>query len=311
MTAADWVHIIDAMKLEKVKPQDVSRNDPQWTKLWDERWNAVENWWRSYSYMSDVNTDTAPLRTLLTKLQEIVPIETIMNGIESLVQHAHPNDVPAHIKGAAKILFQGELECVAKGDRFLQNAVDAWASVCVDLRSRMQELLDKDEVTQGDETMSRHFHAEAALQALKSTEMVRKAFLFEDAAENSEPDETDTFEHLSAELAHFAFSAGVHARLALGKELENWALLGQSQAPKVKKRREDGRLGGLTTSNLFDAKRQLILRAMARRIELKPNVRLAAKHVYEVDKLGKSTEANRSLWYSHLKKLSANKQNVV
>lgn len=301
MTIADWVAIIDAMELGKVGSQDITRKDSEWVKLWDERWSAVENWWRSYSYMSDDNLDTASLRTLLTKLQAIVPTKKIMNGTELRIHHVHPNDVPAHLKGAAMILLQGELECVVKGDAFLPNPVQTWETVCVDIRQRMKLLLNEDEVTEGDTSISRQSHARAALGALDAVELARTAFL-SDVSANEASFGEDSLQQLPAELALFAFSAGVHARLALGKRIEQWAVVGKAAATHIERRNEGSKRGAKSVAEKAAAERKPVMDAMLRRIKQNQSAPLAASRVYQQEQLGKSAEKNLKLWRRYGKK---------
>jgi len=147
--------------------------------------------------------------------------------------------------------------------------------------------LKHDEVTEGDENMSRHSHAHSALQALVSAELTRNAFLLDDSVKTKTPFEADNLKHLSAELAHFAFSAGVHARLALGKEMEAWAVVGVLESKVIEQRKIGARIGAQMNALNAETKRNQLMEAMYQLIKKHNNISLAAQLLSKQNVLGK------------------------
>lgn len=305
MTAVDWSKIVKIDELNRISPEDIHRTDQQWVNLWDDHWNAVEDHWRSKLLLDEPETVIESLRALLNLLRQIVPTVIIKNGTETVVQHAHPNDVSTHIRGAAKILFMGELECEVERDEFLPPPDTAWQTTSGQLLRKMQEFIASEEVTTGDEGMSRRAHAEEAIRALKSVELARSSLRIREDEEIDTGSDDIALSQLSAELAHFAFSAGVHAQLALGKEMERWAVVGQSEAPIVAKRLAGAKAGGRMNAEMAKTQRAHLMEAMLKQIENGKNVSDAARIVQKKFKLQKSLGALRKMWINHQKEFRA------
>ncbi len=290
--------LVEAMNLAGLRPLDADRADDEWAKLWDTRWAEVDNWWRGYHVMHE--DDVGPLRDLLDALRRHIPATWVENGTEREQVPTDPKTVKTYLRGGAKILWIGELECIAGGEDYLSPPEIEWPSVASDVEAEMLELAEAPEVTEGDVSLSRRSHAKQALDALRGVRMVSAAILDVDAGD-ADADGLDRLSELVAELSHLAFSVGIHARAAMGKETERFAVLGKAEAPIVRARRDGAATGGAEKAKRHREAREPILQAMLKRISAGQGVTDAARKAFKIDGLGTSGEANRRLWYDHAK----------
>ena len=173
---------------------------------------------------------------------------------------------------------------------------------------KMHEFLTLEEVTTGDEAMSRRAHAEEAIRNLKSVELARNAFQTEEREEIGTGSDEMALSKLSAELAHFAFSAGVHAQLALGKEVEKLAVVGLAEAKVIEQRLAGAKAGARGNAETAKAARVHLMEAMYQQKEKGKNASEAAKYVHEKMGLGKSPEALRKMWINHRQEFLSNRK---
>ncbi len=246
-----------------------------WRDLYQRRdWIAIENWWRS-------SDDTAQLRELLEWLKRDVPEVIRQNGIEEKPDYARPDEAPEEWKGAAKILYLGELEALVEGEPELASA--EWQRERDKVVGQLEKFTALEEVTDGDPELSRRSHADKALNFLKQIELD-----YEWMSHEVDPDEREWLLEVIAHAAHNAFSAGVHAFAAAGKEIEVHALRGQKIA-------KGASAGGKSKNREGKPEREKILAHMQASIEKGHSVSAAAKHAYNAG-LGTSPGANLQRW---------------
>lgn len=146
------------------------------------------------------------------------------------------------------------------------------------------------EVTDGVAHMSRAHHTEQARELLTFILCVLEAVRYPGDAEDEEPDESGSplQEHV-ATVATYAFAAGRHFQLAVGKEHEPDAIRGG----KVLKSARDG--AASTNSEHFSKRED----RFARMAELVPRFGVSqAANICEREGFGRAT-AIRSQWYRH------------
>ncbi|WP_149140709.1 hypothetical protein [Gemmobacter caeruleus] len=81
-----------------------------WQNLYAQRdWDVLDEWWRHYADRTDA-------RKLLERLQADVPRCTRQNGMETKQEFVRPDEAPEQWKGAAEILYLGELEALVEGE---------------------------------------------------------------------------------------------------------------------------------------------------------------------------------------------------
>lgn len=251
-----------------------------WRDLYQLRdWIAIENWWR--------NTDeTAQAKELLEWLQRDVPRVTRQNGFEEKLDSKRPDEAPEEWKGAAKILYMGELEALVEGEP--ERASEEWQRERDKVVGQLEKFTALEEVTDGDPELSRRSHADKALDFLKQIELG-----FEWMSHEVDPDEREWLLEVIAHTAHNAFSAGVHAFAAAGKEIEVHALRGQKIARSAS-------AGGKSKNREGKLEREKLLAYMQASIEKDHSVSAAAEHAYNAG-LGPSPSANRKRWYRNRK----------
>ncbi len=254
-----------------------------WELAYQKRqWDVVENWWRSID-------DAQDLKTLLDLLRRDVPRIKIENGMETDERHMHPNEVSEEWRGGAEILYLGELEAKVTGDP--PEDLTQWNEVSASTVQMMQEFLAAQEVTEGDRTLSRRAHAEAALELLSVIEREAAAMCAEIDPDGDKPDDRAWLAAVIAQTASAAFKVGVHARAALGKEIEQHAVRG-------KKNLDSAKAGGKATSASTKAMNTEVLKEMKRLIASGHSVSGAARLARQ-NGLGTSNEGNRKIYQRH------------
>lgn len=193
-----------------------------WRQLFDKKkWDRLDDLWRH-----DVSQEVCA--EILAALRKVVPVVERTNGTERKLEHALPHEVPADLAGAAKILCMGELEANALGDGFTPTYLTQWNDLLPQVQRACAELAALPEVTVGDADMSRVYHATEAGELLAFIPAILEATLYPGDAEDEEPDELAPAlqEHVATAVI-YAFAAGRHFQLAVGKEHEPDAVRGE------------------------------------------------------------------------------------
>ncbi|WP_136683122.1 hypothetical protein [Falsirhodobacter xinxiangensis] len=254
-----------------------------WKQMLDARdWDGLEDFSRHASQQECTE--------ILDRLGALVPKVTMTNGTEVQEVFAGPDEVPPELAGAAKILLLGELEARALGDEYIPCLLDQWHDLSAAAEDQCKKLAALPEVTEGSAQMSRVHHATEAAELLRFIPAVLAAVMND---ENGTPDELGNAlqEHI-ATVALYAFTAGRHLQIALGKEHEPDAIRGEKVA------------GGLrnlahSTNRRHEGPRE---RRFARLRELVPQIGLdKACATCETEGLGKH-EAIKRQWNRHLQK---------
>lgn len=241
-------------------------------------WPKIEDWF----YYSE---DLKEIATLREWLRRDVPRIARRNGVEETEEYVLPSEAPEEWRGAAEILHLGELDAIL--DEEPPSALQEWESARAIVDAELGRLIEADEVTEGDPTLSRRGHAEQAMEILDDIDQLSSWMRGE-----LDPEDRSWLDELIAEVAHLAFSAGSHARSALGKDQEDFAVRG-------KKIREYASKGGKAASQARSSEISSRLRRMKASIDRGFSVSAAAQHT-EKDGLG-SKEANEKLWRRHNK----------
>lgn len=197
---------------------------PQWG--WEplvrgHNWDEVENWWES-QYLQNPK-DTNPLKSLLAELRRIVPVISVVDGMEALERHILCNDPKElwadkeHLKGAAKILQLGELQAAVEGEP--ENALDLWNEHRTMVEEQLSELSSGPEDVVGTAELSRATHAREASELLRQIDNTTEWM----CAEFESEIDPEWFRETAAEIAFAAFVAGRHTQEAWAKEFEHRA----------------------------------------------------------------------------------------
>ncbi|MCE6960001.1 hypothetical protein LAZ40_13315 [Cereibacter sphaeroides] len=280
------------MQLDQLGEVDSEETDPAEQRKWDAKWADVNNWQRQHAIQHP--DDLEPRRELFEFLRQSVRMTEIKNGTEWAKRHIHPLKAEVHMRGAAMILFAGELE--ASISREPPPPDDEWTEIRAEVEAKLTSLLEAEEVTEGDASLSRQSHASVALQCLREADGPVKALM-----RGLDGKERRGVAHHLGELARLWFAAGYRARSALGKEDEASALLWDKESRTVQARKDGAAQAGQLAADSARENRLPIMEAMHRRIAGGAKVSDAARHVHDVDKLGTSFEANRQMWYQHRK----------
>lgn len=252
-----------------------------WRLAYDSRnWDEVENWWRACDNLHD-------LQVLLDQLRWDVPQLSLENGMEKDARHVFPEEAPEEWRGGAEILFLGELEAKAFGDP--ADEVSQWEDLSANTAAIMQGFLNAQEVTEGYRALSRSAHAETALELLETIEREATAMCAEIDPDGTNASERSWLMGVIAQAAVAAFTAGVHARAAAGKEIEHHAVRGT----KVLKGTQSA---GAATAAANWPKRKALLAEMNRLIAL-GHTKSDAARLASKKGLGTSFEANRKALY--------------
>ncbi|TXI03632.1 MAG: hypothetical protein E6Q73_04360 [Pseudorhodobacter sp.] len=254
-----------------------------WKSAYDRRdWDEVENWWRACD-------DTVALQALLEQLRRDVPRERLENGMEEDERHVLPEGAPEAWRGGATILFLGELEAKALGDPVEET--EQWAELSEKTAIMMQGFLKAQEVTQGHRALSRSAHAEAALEFLETIERETAAMCEEMDPEGTNPDDRSWLKAVIAQAAVAAFTVGVHARAAVGKEIEQHALRGRKNLTSAQ-------AGGKARSAAAKQQIKAVISEMCELID-KGHSKSAAAMIASNKGIGTSKEANRKTYQRH------------
>ncbi len=255
-----------------------------WRQLFDKKdWAGLDDFWRH-------DASQAVCAEILAALRGMVPVVERTNGTERKLEHALPGEVPANLAGAAQILCLGELEATALGDAFNPTHLTQWNDLFPQVQKACAELASSPEVTDGAADMSRAHHATEASELLAEIPAILQAMLYSGDIEDEEPDELGPAlqEHIATAVI-YAFAAGRHFQLAVGKEHEPDTLRGR----KVLKSARDG---GASTNSVHAAQRE---QRFARMAELVPRLGVSqAANICEREGLG-GAKAIRSQWYRH------------
>lgn len=255
-------------------------------------WDAIENWWHYwFNTQAQSAEELAPLRALLTALREVVPLVSVENGMERFERHIRPTDGENEwqgresLKGAAAILYLGELEAAAEGEPV--SASEMWSQHRDIVTNHLKQFLNVPEKTKGAEELSRVAHAEEALKFLASIDMVVKmtGYGLADEAEQT------WLREVIAEAAHPAFEAGRHSQAAWGKSFEQFALTGRNLSRGAK-------LGADMRRAQTSPKTADVLKEMQRHIDTGHSISRAATLAAN-EGIGPSASANRKLWSRH------------
>lgn len=236
----------------------------------NEGWEALFNArkWDELEYYCLHHATREECRETLIRLAEIVPKKKMQNGAETWAEHVLPSEVPKELKGAAELLYFGELAAKAYGDKdgnppsyktlFKEDIAHA--------RNLMEKYVDCENPTEGDELYSRRSHAKTALEAMDRIEMVLNW-----ACSNAEKGTLTSqwIEETLREACHFAFWAGASARAAAGKEIETDAVRGRKilvsarEAGKATSKRNENRRNAILKSMIDYTKQGLSAREAA------------------------------------------------
>jgi hypothetical protein len=168
---------------------------------------------------------------LLRTCHRDVPLVTIANGVEKEQRYATPNSPEVrnneYLNFLAQELQLGELEAdiaSMKGQPWPPSQTEKWDEQQRRVRSALKELSSSpNEVTQGDAELSQQSHAVKALELLDLIEDSKGLFL----RECLDDDQRAFVSEAMAIAAGFAFDAGRHAQLSIGKPHERLADTGQ------------------------------------------------------------------------------------
>jgi hypothetical protein len=251
-----------------------------WRHLVKEKdWTGVADLWPHLE-----RTEAADL---LDALRAIVPMVTIENGMERLERTALPSELKGMdkktLKGAAKILYLGELAAYVEGDP--PNASAVWNGLLSAAESFLLEASAKAEPTEGSVELSLKRHCDEATESLRSlTQATRMAL-----AQMKRNDEKKWLQAVIAEVAVDAYLAGRHIQAAWGKEFESHAVRGEKVL-------SGSAQSGAIRRNKVKPKSQQVLAEMERLIDVGGHsVSRAAELAFEKN-FGTSKAANRKLF---------------
>lgn len=254
-----------------------------WKSAYNKRdWDEVENWWRACD-------DPVALQALLDQLRRDVPRERLENGMEEDERHVLPEGAPEAWRGGAEILFLGELEAKALGEPVEETA--QWAELSEKTAIMMQGFLKAQEVTQGHRALSRSAHAEAALEFLETIERETTAMCDEMDPESTNHDDRSWLKAVIAQAAVAAFTVGVHARAAVGKEIEQHALRGRKNLTSAQ-------AGGKARSAASKVKNDVVIAEMSNLMD-KGHSMSASANIACNKGLGTTKAANRKTYQRH------------
>lgn len=250
---------------------------------WRAHYNARDwPWIKDWFYYSENLKEIATLREWLRR---DVPRIARRNGVEETEEYVLPSVAPEEWRGAAEILHLGELDAIL--DEEPPSALQEWESDRTSVETELSRFIKADEVTEGDPSLSRRGHAEQAMEILDDIDQLSSWMRGE-----LNPEDRSWLDELIAEVAHLAFSAGSHARSALGKDYERWAVRGRKIGENASK-------GGKAAHKARKPEISERLRRMKASIDRGFTVSAAAQHTAKVG-LG-SKEANERLWRRHIK----------
>ena len=252
-----------------------------WQSLYARRdWDALDDWWRYESHGDEA-------RKLFERLQADVPRCKRENGMEAIQDFMRPDEAPEQWKGAAEILYLGELEAMVEGEP--KPEPEIWRERRRKIEATLQSASEADEVTEGDPSLSRAAHAKEALDALESVDWCCSAMIQQVAAKDRK-----WLQAFAEEITALAFHAGVETRAALGKAVEADAVRGKKVITAASQ-------GGRMRVQSMSPRTKEIIAFMKTKVGRGTTVRSAAS-LAEKAGLGASIDANLKLWNRHHKK---------
>jgi hypothetical protein len=254
---------------------------------WQERyakrdWAWLDDWWRRFD-------DREGAALLLERLRADVPRLDRRNGMEMQNDYVTPREAEEKWKGAAEILYLGELEAWVEGEPI--SVPDQWEHERARIEALLREFAGAREVTKGDPSLSRRTHAHEALESLASIDFCTSAMSKEIDADGQHPADREWLISFSREIAFLAFNAGSHARAAIGKKAEAHAVRGE-------KVHSAARSGGESRRQQTKPEADRTLQRMRELIDKGHTQKRAAELAY-ADGYGTSADANRKLLNRH------------
>lgn len=187
-----------------------------WRVFYDARdWTALDNWWRW-------EEDRAAVTEFRDRLKADVQKVTYQNGTESQEDIIDPSDASPEWKGAVEILLLGELDAYLDGDP--EPVPVEWHMAEIEIRKALESYIASEEVTEGDDRLSRRSHAGMALGALAAIDAATAMMADEIDPDHSDPESRTWLLECFAEIAARGYEAGYHAKAADSKEHEAAAL---------------------------------------------------------------------------------------
>lgn len=266
---------------------------PDWKADYAARnWASIETWWRHCD-------DTDELRELLAWLERDVPKITITDRMEEQQEFIHPKDATEEWRGAAEILQLGELKATVEGDP--PSELEQWSETASRTTEVMRGFLadTADQKRTGNSKtrgnpLSRSAHAKEALYFLSLIDRDRKLMCAEIDPDGDTPEDRDWLSAVIAQAALAAFNAGVHAQIAIGKDIEKYALTGKLV-------QQGAASGGHMRSSAVKHEKDRMRAEMERLISVGYSIRMASQLAKE-NGHGTSAAANRKAFYRDLKK---------
>lgn len=257
-----------------------------WIELYKRRdWTGLEDWWRHCEEKTAVSA-------YLAQLEADVPKITARNGMETEVRHVTTKEAPPEWKEAAKTLELGELRASVEG--YPEPIPEIWQRERSLITAYMQSLVAAGEVTEGDKALSRASHATKALELLDSTNFCVEVMAEQLDPDGEEPDDREWLIAFAHEILYLGFHAGLHARAALGKEVEKDAVRGEATRLAASK-------GGKQRSAETAAIQAERLKKIRDLVDAGHSVARASE-LASAQGLGISKDANKRLFYRQKKK---------
>ena len=247
-----------------------------WRRHYDARdWQALENWWRH-------SDDFEELNALFSQLSRDVPKRVLRNGLDEHEEFLDAKNAPVEWMGAAAILEFGELE--AKIHRYPASDPEIWEDQEAGLTAELRALVASEEVTEGDDVLSRRAHAERALESL---EQVKKTVKFRLGLYS--PDEQEALREFAADVAINALRAGYFSHAAESKSIQAHAVRGKTTLASAA-------AGGRSRARETNSKSKKILKRMRELVKEGGHSVSRAAEIAHKEGQGTSANANRQLW---------------
>jgi hypothetical protein len=181
-------------------------------------------------------------RDLLETCRRDVPRVTMQNGVEIDRRFANPHDAQVkndpYLKFLSKELYLGVLEADVMTESrsdWPPSSQQEWEDLRKDLCAALEDFVaDPEEVTKGDDELSRQGHARRALEALEELEKAERWLLDECRDEH----ERAWLREALAVVAQCVYSAGRHTLAAQLKPFERYAVTGHKQTRRLHENRE-------------------------------------------------------------------------
>lgn len=247
-----------------------------------ESWQELDNFWRRQT--------PEVCAQILGALHKVVPTVVRTNGTEREQVFAEPHEVAERLAGAAKILSLGELEAAANADG-PPTCMQQWSQLSDEVLKTCLDLRAMPEVTEGVIHMSRAHHVKQTAELIADINFTIRSMLYTDEADEEEPDDlAPSLQEHMATAAIYAFAAGRHFQLALGKETEPDAVRGL-------KILTGAREGGVNGGRQKKVQSEEILAEMGRLREARQDLSVnAIATIVHLNGKGTSPGANAKLW---------------